>query len=89
MNPLPIDDHTFILSLWLIAVRNQYNAGSTDIVDRAIIDTPFGRSVMKEGSDDEGDYITIGFGLPEDVYAEIEDGTYGVMQGFRIYKEDK
>jgi hypothetical protein len=45
---------------------------------------------IMEGNDDYdggGDYITVGFCLPDDIYAEIEDGTYGQMQGFRIYKD--
>lgn len=36
-----------------------------------------------EESDDE--YVTVGFCLPDDVYAEIEDGTYGQLQAFRVY----
>lgn len=36
--------------------------------------------------DDE--FATVSFTLPDDVFAEIEDGTYGTLQGFRIYRED-
>ena len=37
---------------------------------------------------EEGDYATIGFVLPDGLYAEIESGTYGELQGIRIYKQD-
>jgi len=41
------------------------------------------------GDDGEGEFVTIGFILPDDCYAEIEDGTYGQLQGIRIYKESE
>lgn len=30
-------------------------------------------------------YALVGFQLPEGIFAEIEDGTYGELQAFRIY----
>ena len=35
---------------------------------------------------DAGEYIRVGFCLSEGMYAEIEDGTYGQLNAFRIYK---
>jgi hypothetical protein len=53
---------------------------------------PFGEHGIHYGNDEHdggGDYATVGFNLVNNdetkVYAEIEDGTYGEMQGFRIY----
>jgi hypothetical protein len=61
------------------------------------IETPLGVHGVTYGVEyevrDTEQYATIGMVLggsapgPE-VYVEIEDGTYGVMQGFRIYRED-
>jgi len=31
------------------------------------------------------EYALVAFPLPDEVYAEIEDSTYGVMEGFRLY----
>ena len=36
---------------------------------------------------DAGEYIRVGFTLSDGLYAEIEDGTYGQLNAFRIYKE--
>lgn len=30
-------------------------------------------------------YVLVGYNLPPGVYAEIEDGTYGELQGIRVY----
>ena len=36
--------------------------------------------------DDEGNYAVVASpSLPTDVYAEIDDGTYGEQQGWRFY----
>jgi len=35
--------------------------------------------------EDDTVYVTVRYQLPADLYAEIEDGTYGVLQGFRYY----
>lgn len=53
---------------------------------------PFGtfdRLGVMFGDGEEGEFVTIGFTLPDDCYAEIEDGTYGQLQGIRIYKESE
>lgn len=53
------------------------------------IDTPLGRHGVTLGVDEVDDeFASIGMVLPEGVYAEIEDGTYGQLQAFRIYRED-
>ncbi len=47
---------------------------------------PFGSHGVTYGVDEDGEsYATIGFVLPEGVFAEIEDGTYGNLTGLRIY----
>jgi len=47
---------------------------------------PLGTHGVTYDVDDDGEpYARIGFGLPEGVYAEIEDGTYGELQALRIY----
>jgi hypothetical protein len=54
----------------------------------AMLGSPFGQHGYIFGEDEQGDeYVTIGFVLPEGVYAEIEDGTYGQLQGLRIYRD--
>lgn len=58
------------------------------------IETPLGVHGVTYGTDEcQEEYATVGMVLGGstpgvDVYVEIEDGTYGVMQGFRIYRED-
>lgn len=37
---------------------------------------------------DDGEYIRVGFVLPDDIYAEVDDGTYGQLNAFRIYREN-
>jgi hypothetical protein len=48
---------------------------------------PFGAHGVTYGTDEDGEpYATVGFVLPGDeVFAEIEDGTYGSLCGFRVY----
>ena len=59
----------------------------------ALIDSAFGvlgvQFVSAENSEESefGDYAVVGFTLPAGVYAEIEDSTYGVLQGLRIYRD--
>lgn len=46
----------------------------------------FGVSDRETDPDTLQDYYIVGHtSLPTDVYAEIEDGTYGELQGWRIY----
>ena len=56
------------------------------------VETPFGKHGIDYREDDEGAYATVGFILPEpsiwQVYAEIEEGTYGELQGLRFYLAD-
>jgi len=37
--------------------------------------------------DDFGRYALVGYTEPADCYAEIDDGTYGSLNGFRLYYE--
>lgn len=56
------------------------------------VDTPLGKHGIDYHDDGEGPYATVGFLLPDPslwpVYAEIEDGTYGQLQGLRFYLND-
>lgn len=50
--------------------------------------SPFGDLRCTYDTDEDGrQYVVISFNMPNDVYAEIEDGTYGSLQGWRIYLE--
>lgn len=50
-----------------------------------VITGPFGtHGVTYDLDEDSEPYARIGFVLPEGVYAEIEDGTYGELQALRI-----
>jgi hypothetical protein len=40
-------------------------------------------------NEDEGEYIRVGFVLPDDIFAEIDNGTYGTLNAFRIYREEQ
>lgn len=74
------------LYTWLEKVKSDYRAGK--IQDGQILDGPFGSHGTMEGDDiyeGGGHCLTVGFCLPDGVYAETEDGTYGQLQGFRIY----
>ena len=76
---------------WLTFLVTNYRADNLTMYNgEGTVESPFGLVGIREGNDDYdggGDYITVGFVLPDGVYAEIEDGTYGQLQGFRIYKE--
>lgn len=51
------------------------------------IATHYGVLGVTYSIDEDGDeYATIGYNLPEGVMAEVEDGTYGSLQGFRVYR---
>ncbi|MHB1772059.1 MAG: hypothetical protein ACYCST_10000 [Acidimicrobiales bacterium] len=51
-----------------------------------VIVGPFGSHGVRYGNDEDNEpYATVGFVLPEGVFAEIEDGTYGNLTGLRIY----
>ena len=65
--------------------RTWYSLDSNNI--RGIGDSIHG--LLFEADEDGDEYVTIGFNLPKGVYAEIEDGTYGELQGFRIYRKEK
>lgn len=68
----------------LESIRDLYRTGQLDRVD-----IWQGMRIVHD-SDDMGAYMTISFdGLkfPEGVYPEIDGGTYGTLQGIRIYRE--
>lgn len=47
---------------------------------------PFGTHGCTYNTDEDGcRFVTVGFVMPDRVFAEIEDGTYGELQGLRIY----
>lgn len=54
----------------------------------SVIQTNFGYHGIRYGTDDTGQYAVVGFEFPAGIYAEIEDGTYGTLQGLRIYYQD-
>jgi hypothetical protein len=35
-----------------------------------------------------GEYAILGFNLPHPWFGEIDDGTFGSLQGFRVYRND-
>lgn len=41
-----------------------------------------------DAEDEFGDFCIVGFTMPDGIFAEIEDGTYGTLHGFRIYYQD-
>lgn len=53
------------------------------------LESPAGTQGVTYGSDDQGEFATIGMTLPEGVFAEIEDGTFGQLQGYRVYLSDE
>ena len=51
-------------------------------------ETPYGEKFAVSDAQEEGEgvYYLVSYpSLPTDVYVEIEDGTYGELQGWRIY----
>jgi hypothetical protein len=52
------------------------------------VTSPFGDHGVVYDMDETGCFATIGFTLPDACYAEIEDGTYGQLNGLRIYRDD-
>lgn len=76
-------------------IRDSLNAELEAIADGMIhhnerptsITTSFGTHGVHYGTDEDGDdYAIVGFNIfHKNIYAEIEDGTYGQLQGFRIY----
>lgn len=53
------------------------------------IHTTEGTLGVDYGFDEEfGDYAIVGFNLPSPWHGEIDDGTYGSLQGFRVYRCD-
>lgn len=58
------------------------------------IDSDFGTHAMSYTATadseypEEGDYVDVGFVLPDDTYVVIESNIYGQLQAIRIYRDD-
>jgi hypothetical protein len=50
--------------------------------------TPLGTHGVQYDVDEDGVYARIGMSLPEGAYAEVDDGTYGTLNAFRVYLTD-
>lgn len=72
------------LNEWLAFIYQRF---LTDVDYHPVyFDGPFGKHGCTYGVDEDGcKYVTIGYNMPEHIFAEIEDGTYGNLQGWRIY----
>ena len=66
---------------FLGGVRSRLDSGErpTEIVG------PFGTHGVRYDEEDGEEYATVGFALPDGVFAEIDGDAYGEMVGFRIY----
>lgn len=75
------------LNEWLREISNRLRDGERPTT----VSGPFGEHGVTYGidyEDVEQEYATIGFVIDdpdEKIYVEIEDDTYGQLQGFRIY----
>lgn len=65
---------------WLRDVRVRLASG--DMPNQ--VTGPFGTHGVTYGEETGEQYATVGFCLPDGVYAEVEDGTYGQLQGLRV-----
>lgn len=76
---------------FLTFLATNYRADNLTLYNgEGTIESPMGILGIIEGNDDYdggGDFISVGFCLPDGIYVETEDGTYGQMQAFRIYKD--
>ena len=68
-------------------VRERLNNGDIKR-EETLLQSDFGvHSIQLLTDEDTGEeYALAAFTLPYDVYVEIEDSTYGELQGFRIYR---
>lgn len=72
---------------WLYVVAMKFRKGERPTE----INSQFGTHGVTYGDDEFGPYATVGFNLANlshGAYAEIEDGTFGELQGFRFYFEE-
>lgn len=88
-------DPTTVLWRWLEELRDAYRARPEDFPSGRLLESPFGQVGVLAGEDrfDDagyelggGAFISVGFCLPDGVYAETESG-YEQLQGFRIYRD--
>jgi len=66
---------------WLRDVRMRLTSG--DMPNQ--VTGPFGTHGVTYGEETGEQYATVGFCLPDGVFAEVEDGTYGQLQGLRVF----
>lgn len=72
------------LEAFLKDVKARFAAGERPLC----VSGPFGEHGVHyydADADGLGAYAFIGFNLPAGVFVEIEDGTYGELEGFRVY----
>ena len=72
------------LTAWLAVLRERLRQG-----DRPEMVSGFGKtraiSYLRDEENDDAEYAFVAFELSSDFLAEIEYGTFGHLQGFRIY----
>lgn len=70
-------------------LREEALEGMDDGEVHFFIRSPFGTHEVEVSYDPEEDevFAVVGFMLPDDMYAETENGTYGTLQGFRVFSE--
>jgi len=69
---------------WLGEVRARLASGEMP----SQVTGPFGTHGVTYGEETGEEYATIGFCLPDGVYAEVEDCTYGQLQGLRVILDE-
>jgi len=69
---------------WLGEVRARLASGEMP----SQVTGPFGTHGVTYGEETGEQYATVGFCLPDGVYAEVEDGTYGELQGLRVILDE-
>ena len=72
------------LFAWLGEMRTRLQAGERP----ESVESPFGTHGVNYGEEDGERFATVGFVLPDGVFAEIEDGTYGQLNGFRVFLDE-
>ncbi len=73
-----------VVDIFLGSVQRHLNEGQRP----QSVTSEFGQHGVHYGKDETGTYAVIGFSTIKNVYAETEDGTYGVLQGWRVYYDE-
>ena len=69
------------LFVFLADIRDDLLSGERPIT----VESPYGQHQIRYGSDEYGaEFAIISFVAPFGVFAEIEDGMYGELKGFRV-----